>query len=107
MQYLFLLIAIISELIGTTLLKLSNGFSIILPSIGTLVFYTLSFYFLSLTLKTIEVGVAYAIWCSIGMSIMAIIGVLFFNETISLLKIISLILIIVGVVGLNLSNITH
>lgn len=83
---------------------MSNGFSLILPSIGTIVFYCITFYFLSLSLKTIEMGVAYAVWCAVGMSLIALVGIVFFNESINPIKIISLLFIIVGVLGLCLNN---
>lgn len=105
MSYLFLFLAIIFEITGTTFLKLSNGFSVLLPSIGTIIAYICTFYFLSLTLKTIEMGISYAIWCAVGMSLIALIGIVFFHESANPTKIISLLLIIVGVVGLCLNNI--
>ena len=102
MSYLFLFLAILSEVIGTVLLKMTNGFSILLPSVGTAIFYALSFYFLSVSLKTIEVGIAYAIWSAIGMSLIAVLGVVFLHETMNWLKIISISLIIISVIGLCL-----
>lgn len=105
MNYLFLLFAIIFEIAGTTLLKMTHGFSVLLPSVGTVVAYLFSFYFLSLTLKTIEIGIAYAIWCAVGMSLIAIVGIIFFQESANPIKIVSLLFIIVGVVGLCLNNI--
>lgn len=100
MSYLFLFLAIISEVIGTILLKMTNGFSVFMPAVGTVIFYVLSFYLMSISLKTIEVGIAYAIWSAVGMSLIAILGIVFFNETISWLKFVSVGLIILGVIGL-------
>lgn len=105
MSYLFLFLAIIFEIAGTTLLKMSHGFSVLLPSIGTIAAYCFTFYFLSLTLKTVEMGIAYAIWCAVGMSLIAVIGIIFFHESANPIKIISLLFIIIGVVGLCLNNI--
>lgn len=104
MNWLYLILAIIFETLGTTGLKLSNGFSILLPSIGTVISYILCFLFLSFALKTIEMSVAYAIWCAFGILLISIIGMLFLHESINLLKIASILLIILGTVGLRLAN---
>jgi small multidrug resistance pump len=71
------------------------------------VFYAASFVALTLALKKIEVSVAYAVWSGAGTALIAAIGILYFNETASLLKFISMLLIILGVVGLNLSGVKH
>lgn len=107
MNYLYLIIAIIFEVTGTTLMKVSNGFSLLLPSIGIFVAYALSFMFLSFTLKTLEVGVAYAIWSALGLILIALIGIVFFNESVNILKISSIIIIVLGLITLNLSGIKH
>ena len=104
MSWIYLILAIILETIATTLLKLSNGFSVLLPSIGTILGYGLCFLFLSYALKTIDMSVAYAIWCAFGILLVSAIGMFFFNETISILKIASIVLIILGTVGLCLAN---
>ena len=103
MSWIYLILAIIFETIATTLLKLSNGFSVLLPSIGTILGYGLCFLFLSYALKTIDMSVAYAIWCAFGILLVSAIGMFFFNETISILKIASILLIILGTVGLRLA----
>jgi small multidrug resistance pump len=92
---------------GTTALKLSQGFSRLAPSLVVVISYCLSFYLLSLTLKKMEVGVVYAIWSAVGTALIATIGILWFKEPISVLKIASLALIIFGVIGLNLSGVGH
>jgi small multidrug resistance pump len=92
---------------GTTSLKLSQGFSRLVPSLVVVVSYCLSFYLLSLTLKKMEVGVGYAIWSAVGTAFIATIGILCFKEPISVLKIGSLALIILGVIGLNLNGVGH
>jgi small multidrug resistance pump len=107
MAWLFLLLAILSEIVGTTMLRLSDGFSKLLPSVAMVVFYALSFGALSLTLKRIDVGVAYAVWSALGTALIAAIGVLWFHEPMTALKIISLVAIIGGVVGLYLSGGVH
>ena len=104
MSWLYLILAIIFETIGTTALKLSNGFSVLLPSIGTIFAYVLSFLFLSFALKTIDMSIAYAIWGAFGILLICKIGVIFFHEQISLIKIISIVFIILGTIGLRLAN---
>ena len=80
MEWLFLLLAILLEIAGTTMLKLSDGFTKWLPSVAVVVFYALSFGALSFTLKRIDVGVAYAVWSALGTALIATIGVLWFHE---------------------------
>ncbi len=103
MSWLYLSLAIIFEIIGTTLMKMSNGFSLLMPALGCLFSYIVCFVLLSFALKTIDMGIAYAIWSAAGLSVIAAIGIVFFHEDINPVKIISLILIIAGVIGLNLS----
>ncbi len=107
MVIVYLVLTILFEVTGTTALKLSQGFSHLAPSLVVVVSYCLSFYLLSLTLKKMEVGVVYAIWSAVGTALIATIGILWFNEPISVLKIGSLALIILGVIGLNLSGVGH
>lgn len=92
--YTFLAIAIFSEVIGTLSLKASEGFSRLGPSIVVVVAYGLAFYFLSLTLKTIPVGVAYAIWSGVGVTLVALIGWLVFGQKLDLPAIVGMGLII-------------
>jgi small multidrug resistance pump len=107
MTWLYLILAIAFEVSGTTCMKLSEGFTKLTPSILLIVFYTLSFGALTLALKKIDVSVAYAVWSGMGTALIATIGVLWFKEPATALKLISLALIIAGVVGLNLSGSTH
>ena len=107
MTWLYLVLAILLEVSGTTCMKLSEGFTRVVPSILLVVFYTLSFGMLTLALKKIDVSVAYAIWSGVGTAMIATIGVLWFKEPATAMKLISLGLIIIGVVGLNLSGGTH
>lgn len=107
MEWIFLLLAIALEISATSLLKISSGFTKILPAAGSMIGYVLCFYFLSLSLKKIELGVAYAIWSAVGIVVLSSIGIIFFKESINALKVVSIILIIAGVVGLNLSGISH
>ena len=105
MQSWFLLVAaILAEVGGTTCLKLSYGFSRLAPSLGVFVLYPLSFVFLAAVLKSIDVSVAYAIWSGLGTALVAVIGILILGEPISGIRLLSLGLIVVGVVGLQLSG---
>lgn len=104
MHWFLLALAILSEVVGTLALKMSNGFTLGIPSLIVVIGYLASFWFLALSLKTLEVGTAYAIWAGFGIALVSAAGVLIFNETITALKIISIILIIVGVFGLNLGR---
>ena len=101
------MIAILFEVAGTTALKYSSGLSKVLPSVLTLIFYVTSFSCLAITLKKMEVGLAYAIWSGLGTALIAYIGIVFFGESLSWIKVVSLILIIAGVVGLNLAGGVH
>lgn len=83
-------------------MKLSHGFSKPVPSILIFVFYLFSFMALTLSLKRLEISVAYAIWAGLGTLLIAIIGAVFFHETMTLMKIGSLLLIIFGVMGLKM-----
>lgn len=97
--YLFL--AIIFEISGTTCMKLSQGFTKLLPSLAMFIFYGLCFTFLTISLKKIEVSVAYAIWAGVGTVSITLIGITLFKESSSLIKLISIALITIGVIGLN------
>ena len=105
--WFFLMSAIIFEVAGTISMKLSAGFTKLMPSVLIFVFYTASFAMLTLTLKKFEVGMVYAVWAGLGTALIATIGILYFRETVSFVKIISIMLIITGVVGLNLSGAKH
>ncbi len=101
LSWVYLCLAIFLEVAGTISMKLSEGFTKLTPSILLAFFYIGSLSFLTLALKTIEVSVAYAIWSGIGILIITFIGVFFFNESFSLLKVVSILLIIIGVITLN------
>lgn len=102
--YIYLTVSIIGEIFATTMLKMSEGFSILLPSIGVIFGYALSFYCLSLCLKTIPLSLAYAIWSGIGTALTALIGVVVWGEVITVLKVFGILMIIGGVVLLNSSK---
>lgn len=103
MEWIFLLLAIALENCGTTLMKLSNGFTKLLPSVGVFVTYFFCFYLFSLSLRKIPVSVAYAIWCAVGVVVISIIGIFFFKENVNAVKIVSIIFIVLGVIGLRFS----
>lgn len=107
MSWLYLSSAILFEVCGTTLMKLSNGFSNIKYSIIMLLCYLLSLSMLTLALKKMQIGTAYAVWSSAGIVLIAIIGFLFFRESINLRKIIFILFIVTGVIGLNLTSDSH
>ncbi|PTR08546.1 small multidrug resistance pump [Nitrosospira sp. Nsp5] len=101
-QWLFLSIAIVSEVVATSALKASNGFTQLWPSLLVVAGYAIAFFFLSLTLRTIPVGVAYAIWSGAGIVLIALIAWLVFGQSLDIPAIIGLALIIAGVVVLQL-----
>ncbi len=100
-NWLFLLVAIVSEVIATSALKSSEGFSKLWPSVTVVAGYCVAFYFLSLTLRVIPVGIAYAIWAGLGVALIAVAGWLVFGQKLDLPAIIGLVLIVSGVVVMN------
>jgi small multidrug resistance pump len=84
-------------------MKLSEGFTKLLPSILVVVLYGLSFVLLALALKTIEVSISYAVWSGIGMALITVVGFICFKEPITVMKMVSIGLIVAGVVGLSLN----
>lgn len=100
-QWLFLGTAIISEVIATSALKASDGFSRLWPSLIVVAGYAVSFYFLSLTLKTLPVGIAYAIWSGLGIVLISLIGIVLFGQKLDMPAVIGMGLIIAGVIVMN------
>lgn len=107
MSWLLLTLAIVLEVTGTTNMKLSEGFSKVLPTIFVFVFYGLSIGVLTLALNRIEVSVAYAVWSGMGTALVAVVGMLVFKEPVTAAKLGGLALIVVGVAILNLTVKTH
>ncbi|NLU74733.1 multidrug efflux SMR transporter [Streptomyces sp. HNM0575] len=105
MVYVTLAAAIMAEVLGTTAMKYSDGFSKLLPSLITAVSYAVAFILLAQTLKSMAVGTAYAIWAGVGTAAIAAIGITFIGESVTLLKITGIVLVILGVVVLNLGGI--
>jgi len=99
-NWLILFIAILSETIATTALKASEGFTVVLPSIIVVIGYCLSFYFLSLTLRTIPVGIAYAVWSGVGVALVTLFGVLVYDQKLDFSALVGISLIMLGVVVL-------
>jgi small multidrug resistance pump len=106
MAYLFLCLAIAAEVAGTSLIKSTDGFSRLWPSIFCLAAYGVSFAFLSQAVKDVPVGVAYALWSGLGTVAIVAIGAVFLGETVSVAKIVGVALVVAGVVILNLGG-TH
>lgn len=102
--YFLLAAAIISEVFGSAMLKVSNGFKRLFPSLGVVLGYGAAFYLLSLALKAIPLGTAYAIWAGVGTALTVLIGVIAFKEKINLKSGLGIVLIIMGVVALRLSG---
>ncbi|GAA3369948.1 multidrug efflux SMR transporter [Streptomyces sannanensis] len=107
MPYVLLAGAIASEITATSALKYTEGFTKLWPSLLTLLGYGLSFYLLALTLKSMSIGTAYAIWSGVGTAVVATIGVVFMGESMTVVKAAGLALVIAGVVVLNLGGATH
>jgi len=102
--WIYLLIAILTEVVGTTMMKVSQGLTRLVPSVLMFVLYGISFVFMALALKKIEVSTAYAIWSGVGTALIAMIGIAWFRESFNLPKLVGIILIIGGVVLLNLKG---
>jgi len=83
-------------------MKLSGGFTKVWPSIAIFIFYGISLTSLTIAIKKIDISVAYAIWCGLGISLISTIGILWFEEPVNILKIASIGIIIIGVIGLNI-----
>lgn len=107
MEWIYLFLAIAFEICATTAMKLSEGLTKLTYAGVMIVFYVVSFTLLSLSLKKIELGTAYAIWSGFGTAVIATIGIVFFKEIFTAEKFIFISLIIIGVIGLNLSGISH
>lgn len=101
-EWIYMTLAILMEVCGTTSMKLSAGFTRLIPSVLIFIFYGLAFTMLTLALKKLDVSIAYAVWSGLGTALIAIIGFVVFREPITLVKVISLTLIILGVIGLRI-----
>ena len=106
---MILFFAVLSEVIATTSLKFSEGFTKLIPSIVVVVGYGLSFYLLSMTLKVMPIGIAYALWSGIGIMLTVLLGKIIWNESLDWARVTGIILIIIGILVINLFSkaITH
>lgn len=102
MKYVYLFIAIVSEVVATSSLKASESFTKLVPSILVVVGYALSFYFLSLTVKVMPVGITYAIWSGVGIVLVTIAGIFYYKQIPDWPAIIGMILIMAGVLVINI-----
>lgn len=107
MPYVFLCLAIAVEVAGTSLLKFTDGFTRLWPTLGCLAAYAAAFALLAIVVRDLPVGVVYAIWSGLGTAAIVAIGVVFLNESVSLAKVAGVLLVIGGVVTLNLGGVAH
>lgn len=107
MKWLLLLLGIIAELIGSTCMKMSQGFTKTYPSIFTFIFWGIGLTVFLFALKKFDLSFAYAIWAGLGIMGVSIIGMVYFKEPYSILKIISVLIIVIGVILLNISDIIY
>ncbi len=101
LAYAYLAVAIVSEVIATSALKASDGFTRLWPSLATVVGYAIAFYFLGLTLRVIPTGIAYAIWSGVGIVLISAVGWVWFRQALDLPALVGMGLIVAGVVVLN------
>ena len=104
MKWLVLGIGIFFEVLGTICMKYAEGFTKLVPSVLVFIFYAISLATLVFVLEKMEIGIAYAIWASAGTALIAIIGILFFNEQASWGKLFSILLVVIGIIGIELSS---
>lgn len=103
MSWLWLTLAILCEVPGTIAMKYSEGFTKPIPAIIMLVFYAMALGFVSMALKQIHLSVAYTIWAGVGTTLVALVGIFYFGEPATAMKVLSIALVIAGVIGLKLS----
>ena len=101
MAYVYLLVAVISEVIGTMLLPVSENFTKPIPTIGLTIAYILAFYFLTFALKSIPIAIVYATWAGLGVFLISILGYFVYEQALQWQSILGLILIVIGVVIVN------
>lgn len=104
---ILLTIAIVSEVAATLALRMSHGFSRPIPSLIVVAGYAISFFLLAQVLKQLPVGLTYAVWSAVGTALIATFGIIAWGESATVLKLASLGLIIMGVVGLNIASPSH
>lgn len=104
MYWIWLFVAILLEVAATVFMKLSDGFSKLIPTLIMALLYGISFFPLAIALKKMDVSVAYAVWSAVGTALVTMLGIFLFKERISLVKVGAIGLIILGVVALNLTD---
>lgn len=102
MKYLYLAVAIIFEVIGSSCIKASDGFTKLVPTVLTVLAFVICFYFFSLALKSIPLGIAYASWAGLGIILTSLVSIFIFKQTLDLPGILGMVLIISGVIVINL-----
>jgi len=107
MSWVLLFIAIFFEVMGTTFMKLTEGFTKLVPTILMFVSYGIGLTLMNLALRQLDVSIVYAIWSGVGTVLITIIGIFWFKEPATAIKLISIVLIIFGVIGLNISERGH
>lgn len=105
MDWILLFIAGIAEIVFALSLKLNQGFTKLWPSVVTMVSGGMSFYLLMLALKTLPVGTAYAVWTGMGAAGVAILGIILFKESTDIYRLVSIVLIIAGIIGLKVTHV--
>lgn len=101
-HWVYLAVAIIAEVVGTSCLKPAEGFTRLWPSVLVVVSYLIAFYFLSLALRTLPVGIAYAVWAGAGVALIALVGYVFFGQSLDWAGVAGITLIVSGVLVINL-----
>jgi small multidrug resistance pump len=101
MQWIYLAVAILAEVVATSALKASEEFTRWVPSTLVVIGYAIAFYFLSLTLRTIPLGITYAVWSGVGVVLVTLIGWIIYHQTLDIPAFIGIALIVAGVIVLN------
>ena len=107
MPYLYLILSIVTEVIGSSFLKTTDGFSKIYPTIATFISFAACFYFLSKTLQHLPLNITYASWAGLGLLLTTLVSIIIFKENVNLMSIISIALILIGVISLNIFGSSH
>jgi small multidrug resistance pump len=107
MKWLILALGIVAEMGSVTCMKLSEGFSKWIPSVLTFVFMGIALAVMIFALKRFDLSFAYTVWAGLGILFVAVIGILYFKEPVTALKIVSIILVVLGVTGLNICEVIH
>ena len=107
MPYLYLILSIITEVIGSSFLKTTDGFSKLYPTIATFISFAACFYFLSKTLHHLPLHITYARWAGLGLILTTLVSIIIFKENVNLMSILSIAFILVGVISLNIFGSSH